>query len=168
MAVVARIFAFITNEGAPLLTPANDPTIWIMTDLGTAIVTDDAMTDLGKGVFMYELDTTINPSRSYACRIDAGAGQTTPQERYQFVSFSGQEVENEEDIPIIAMDAASAENLAQQAATAAQFNQDVLVNRAVTTLFPNGSRRVDFYDDAGTSIIDSITISANGLERTNP
>lgn len=42
----------------------------------------------------------------------------------------------------------------------------VFLNRAVTTPLGGGAKRIDFYDDDQTTIIDSVTISADGLERT--
>jgi len=44
----------------------------------------------------------------------------------------------------------------------------VFLNKAVTTDIGGGVKRIDFYDDDQSTIIDSVTISADGNQRTNP
>lgn len=50
----------------------------------------------------------------------------------------------------------------------AEIVYKIFINRAVTTDLGGGVKRIDFYDDNQTTIIDSVTISSDGNERTNP
>lgn len=86
---MAEIIAHFTNQGVPLTSPANIPTIRIRrSDTGVLVVTDSAMTELGDGNFRF----TFAPAAGldYAIRADGdptAAGQVTAQERYTFGSL---------------------------------------------------------------------------------
>lgn len=138
------ITVYFTNAGVPLTSPTNVPTISIRrTDTGALVVTDAAMTELGGGLYRYTV-TGLDPQLDYVARADAdplGSGQVTAAERYAHGAIPG---------------------------ISDAYVRKILTNRAVTTNLGGGAKRVDFYDDDGTTIIDSITISADGLERTNP
>jgi hypothetical protein len=137
-----QIVAHFTKNGVPVVSPANAPTIRIRRiDTGALVVTDAAMTELGDGSFAY----TFTPTDllEYSIRADGdptASGQTTVQERYAYGSLGTDIV------------------------------RKVLLNKAVTT--PDsptpGAKRVDFFDDDQSTIIESITISADGNTRTNP
>ena len=139
-----EITAHFTNEGVPLLAPANAPTIRLRrTDTKALVVTDVAMTEVGDGNYLY-LVTSSDPQLDYVVRADGdptASGQVTVMERYAFGSAPG---------------------------IGDDYVRKILTNRSVTTELGGGAKRIDFYDDDGSTIIDSITISADGLERTNP
>ena len=144
-----NIVACVTNQNVPLESPSNLPTIRIRRlDTGALVVTDDAMTEIGDGCYVYVF--TESNLLEYSIRVDGdptAADQVTSEERYQFGTLG--------------------------LAPGAALIRKILLNRALTTenlgpTPPAGSKTVDFYDDDHTTIIDSITISANGLERTNP
>lgn len=102
-----RISAFFTNNGVPLTSPTNTPTIRIRRqDTQALVVTDAAMTEQGDGIFSY--DFTEDSLLEYVFRCDGdptAAGQVTPQERYVTGAFSGiTEARVETDIPAILVD----------------------------------------------------------------
>jgi len=102
-----RISALFTNNGVPVTTPANTPTIRIRRqDTQALVVTDAAMTEQGDGLFTY--DFSEDPTLEYVFRCDGdptAAGQTTVYERYVSGSFSGiTETRIETDIPAILVD----------------------------------------------------------------
>lgn len=141
-----EIVAHFTNNGVPLTAPATVPTIRIRrTDTGALVVTDAAMTELGDGTFRF----TFTPAAvllEYSVRADGdpiAALQVSVADRYKY------------------------------GAVGLDIVRKILLNRAVTTenagpVPPAGSKTVDFYDDDQVTIVDSILISADGLERTNP
>jgi len=139
-----EVLARFTNVGVPLTSPSNAPTIRIrQSDDGTLAVTDDAMTEIGDGWYRYNA-SGLDPQLDYVVRADGdptAAGQVTAAERYAWGVISG---------------------------VGDDFVRKVLTNRSVETAIGGGAKRIDFYDDDGTTVIDSITISADGLERTNP
>lgn len=144
-----NIVACVTNKNVPLVAPANLPTIRIRRlDTMALVITDLAMTEVGDGCFVFVFTETN--LLEYSIRVDAdptAVKQVSKQERYQFGSLG--------------------------LAPGAALIRKILLNRAVTTenlgpVPPAGSKTVDFYDDDQLTIIDTITISANGLERTNP
>jgi len=139
------LVAHFTNNNAPLTSPATAPTIRIRRLSDNAlVVTDAAMTEVGDGQFVY--DFTTSGLLEYAWRADgdpSAADQTTARERYVFGVLGN------------------------------DILRKVFLNRAVTTENagpspPAGSKTIDFYDDDGTTVIESLLISADGLERTNP
>lgn len=139
-----EITARFTNGGVPLTSPGDVPTISIRrTDTGALVVTGAAMTELGDGVFRYTF-TGGDPQLDYVAIADGdpmASGQVTAAERYAWGAIPG---------------------------IGDAFVRKVLTNRSVTVELGGGAKRIDFYDDDGSTIIDSITISADGLERTNP
>lgn len=50
----------------------------------------------------------------------------------------------------------------------ANLLRKVFLNRAVTTILGDTSKQIDFYDDDQVAIIETIFISIDGNERTNP
>lgn len=112
------------------------------------VITDDDMTEVGDGCYVFVF--TESNLLEYSIRIDGDPmdlEQVTAEERYQFGLLG--------------------------LTTGAALIRKILLNRAVTTenlgpAPPAGSKTVDFYDDDQATIIESILISANGLERTNP
>lgn len=143
-----------------MVSPANAPTIRIRrTDTQALVVTDDAMTEQGDGCFSY----TFAPvdGLEYSIRADGdptAAGQTTAQERYAFGSLSGTtEARLEVDIPAILVDTGTT------LFDIAEKIRKVTSNRVVV----NGTdTQVDVYEDNGTTIAFSFTISADRRERT--
>lgn len=104
---MSTIVACFTNNGVPLTSPANAPTIRIRrTDTQALVVTDDAMTEQGDGCFSY--DFTPTDGLDYSIRADGdptASGQTTQAERYAFGSLSGgTEARIGTDIPAILVD----------------------------------------------------------------
>lgn len=139
-----EIIAHFTNKGVPLIVPGDVPTIRIRrVDTKALVVTNAAMTEIGDGNYSF-IFTLGDPQLDYSVRVDGdpmASGQVTIMERF---AWGG--------IPGIGSD----------------YVRKVLTNRSVTTELGGGAKRIDFYDDDGLTIIDSITISADGLERTNP
>ncbi len=143
------IVACVTNKAVPLVSPANLPTIRIRRlDTGALVVTDSAMTEVGDGCFVFVF--TESNLLEYSIRVDGdptGVKQVTKGERYQFGMLG--------------------------LTPGAALIRKILLNRAETTVNagpapPAGSKSVDFYDDDQTTIIEAITISADGLSRSNP
>lgn len=139
-----EITAHFTDKGVPLTAPANAPTIRIRrADTQALVVTDAVMTEIGDGNYSYTF-ILGDPQLDYTIRADGdptAAGQVTAMERYAWGAISG---------------------------LGSDYVRKILTNRSVTTELGGGAKRIDFYDDDGLTIIDSITISADGLERTNP
>ena len=142
-----NITACVTNKNVPLTSPATLPTIRIRRlDTQALVVTDDNMTEVGDGCYVYVF--TESALLEYSIQVDAdpaAALQVTPEERYHF-GFMG-------------------------VAPGAALIRKILLNKSVTTenlgpAPPAGSKTVDFYDDDQTTIIESIEISADGLTRT--
>lgn len=108
------IVAEVTNNGVPVPSPANTPTIRIrrLSDNGLA-VTDDATTVVGDGSVSY--DFTTSATEEYVARVDCdptGSGQTTVRERYKYAAFSGiVEARIEADVPAILADTAAMQPL---------------------------------------------------------
>lgn len=50
----------------------------------------------------------------------------------------------------------------------AEIVYKIFLNKGVTTDIGGGVKRIDFFDDDQSTIIDSVTISADGNTRTNP
>ena len=79
---MAEIVAHFTNNGVPLVSPTDAPTIRIRRiDTGALVVTDAAMTELGDGSFRY----TFTPvtTLKYSIRADGDpnvTGQVTNSE----------------------------------------------------------------------------------------
>ena len=101
---MAELVAHFTNQGVPLISPANPPTIRIRrTDTGVLVVTDVVMTELGDGNF--RLTFVPSATLEYSIRADGdpiAAGQVTVAERYVFGALSGiQEAQIETSIPDI-------------------------------------------------------------------
>jgi len=102
-----RISAFFTDDGVPLTSPPNAPTLRVRRqDTQALVVTDAAMAEQGDGVFTY--DFAEDPTLEYVFRCDGdplASGQVTAQERYVGGSFSGiTEARLETDIPAILVD----------------------------------------------------------------
>lgn len=143
--MTTAIVAHFTNNGVPLTAPGNVPTIRIRrTDTGALVVTDDAMTELGDGSYRYDFDEAA--LLNYSVRADGdptAALQVSVADRYKFGVLD------------------------------ADIVRKAFTNRAVTTenagpVPPAGSKTIDFYNDDQTTVIESLLISADGLERTNP
>lgn len=74
--------------GVPMVAPADVPEIRIRRlDTDALVVTDDAMTEVGDGIFKYEYVTAVN-SIEYAARAD-GDPAVTGQATVRYVSGSG-------------------------------------------------------------------------------
>ena len=88
---MTAIVAHFTNQGTPLTSPTDAPTIRIRrTDTGALVVTDLAMTELGDGSF--RRDFSPASTLQYAIRADGdptASGQVTVAERYVFGSLDG-------------------------------------------------------------------------------
>jgi len=138
-----EIIAKFTNQSVPLVAPGVLPTIRIRrSDTGALVVTDDPMIEIGDGLYRYNI-TGLDPQLDYSVRADGdptAAGQVTLAERYAWGVIAG---------------------------IGDDYVRKVLTNRAETTDI-GGAKQIDFYDDDAATIIDSITISADGLTRTNP
>lgn len=50
----------------------------------------------------------------------------------------------------------------------AELVYKIFLNKGLTTDIGGGAKRIDFFDDDQSTIIDSVTISADGNTRTNP
>tara|TARA_R110000851_G_scaffold120002_1_gene248084 strand:- start:25190 stop:25618 length:429 start_codon:yes stop_codon:yes gene_type:complete len=138
------LVAHLTNNSAPLTSPAQVPTIRVRRLSDNAlVVTDAAMTEVGDGSFVYDM-TTVG-LLEYSFRVDAdptAADQVTARERYQYGVLGN------------------------------DILRKTFLNRAVTTenagpAPPAGSKTIDFYDEDGVTVIETLLISADGLERTN-
>lgn len=136
------ITAFFTNLGAPLTSPSTAPTIRIRRlDTNALVITDASMSEVGGGFYKYEF-TSADELLDYSVRADgdpSAAGQVTASERYRSGTLGG---------------------------LGADLLRKVFLNKAVTTNLGGGTKRVDFYDDDQTTVIASLTISADGLTRT--
>jgi len=88
---MARVLAFISTQGAPLVGPATTPQIQIRrADTGAVAVAWTDVDELGDGLFAFEF--TAAPSLEYAYLIDAdplAAGQVSAPERYSWGGVSG-------------------------------------------------------------------------------
>lgn len=139
---MVELVAKFTNNGVPLISPSNTPTVRIRrTDTGALVVTDAAMTELGDGFYRYDF-TSADELLDYSARADGdptAAGQTTDAERYAWAVIPG---------------------------LGPDFLRKVFANKAVTTELGGGAKRIDFYDDDQTTVLASVTISADGLTRT--
>lgn len=89
---MTEIVASFTNAGVPLTSPANAPTIRIRrTDTQALVVTDQAMTEVGDGNFVYSFTPAVG--LEYSVRADGdptAAGQVTVAERYVFGAFDSE------------------------------------------------------------------------------
>lgn len=75
----------------------------------------------------------------------------------------------EQDTAAAAIQTGSGLSAAEQAQLdRAEFLFKVFLNKAITTDIGGGAKRIDFHDDDQSTIIDSVTISADGKVRTNP
>lgn len=83
---MAEIVAHFTNQGVPLVSPANVPTIRIRrTDTGALVETDSVMNELGDGGYVFSF--TPVSGLDYSIRADGdptASGQTGVTERYVF------------------------------------------------------------------------------------
>ncbi len=87
---MTEIVAHFTNGNVPLESPTGPPTIRIRrTDTQALVVTNDPMTELGDGGYVYTF--AADAALVYGARADALVGQTTPGERYVFGAFSGED-----------------------------------------------------------------------------
>lgn len=85
------ITAFFSNNGTPLVTPTDLPTIRIRRlDTQALVVTDLNMTEAGDGVFLFDFTLDVLLDYSFRCDGDPTiSGQTTISERFSAGSFSG-------------------------------------------------------------------------------
>lgn len=146
---MAEFNALVTNNGAPVTAPADDPEFTVRrTDTGAIVAGPSAASHIGDGVWRGTWTTVAGAILEYSVFLDAdpnATGQVTASERYQVGSFSSNP----------------------------ELLRKLLANRAVTTINagpapPANSRTIDFYDDDGTTVVESLLISTDGLERTNP
>lgn len=147
---MARIVAHLTNQNAPLTSPSNAPTIRIRrTDTGALVATDEDMTELGDGSYVYNFVTTA--TLEYSWRVDAdptAVGQVTAQERYVFGQLSGIEIARiEGDIPAL-LAAIVADEL-----TAATGSTTTEVRTAAT-------QANDFYNGAVLVVVNAAGVAA--------
>ena len=89
------VASWLTPGNAPLVSPANTPTIRIRRlDTDALVVTDDAMSEVGDGSYQYTFAT--DPTLEYSIRADGdptAAGQVSAETRYVFGSLSGIDIE---------------------------------------------------------------------------
>jgi len=122
------IIASFTDEGVPLTSPSNTPTIRIRrTDTGALVVTDSAMTELGDGNYKY--DFSPSATLQYSIRADGdptAAGQTTAEERYVFGALSGVQVDAiETTIPDIETDTQDIQSRLPASLVSGRMDSDV-------------------------------------------
>ena len=85
-----EVTAFFTNDGVPLTSPGDLPTIRIRRiDTQALVVTDSNMTEIGDGNYSFTFadDSTLE----YTARADGDptvSGQVTPAERYKSGALS--------------------------------------------------------------------------------
>jgi hypothetical protein len=104
---MARIVTFVTNNSVPVTSPTNVPTITVRRlDTGAAVETNQNMTEVGDGLYTFDLTTVSTLEYGYVVDADPlAASQVTAAERFQYGAVSGiQDERVETDIPAILVD----------------------------------------------------------------